>query len=234
MSFAGGLSGALSVFDMYNTSKLIQKNNQAAVDAYNATQQVLNYAQTSNWINAISASEELKRVSNIGIMEAKPEIQQGASKIAMSEGVTAGNSKARMLQDFYLEAAQKIGQQNQATESAVNKLAMGIEQENWNLQQQRVQAYNTMHQNLITGNNAALQIIGSGISGATKGYSAGNMLDAANFGDTLKDFFSGFSTKTASKTTAQTGAVLSTPSGNISDNYNGYPSGFKSYNPYEF
>ena len=234
MSYAAGAAGGLSLFNMWATSKAIEKNNQAAVDNYNLVNASLISAQIANWNNGVYAAQEMKRVSNISIMEAKPSIEQQASKVAMSEGITAGNSKARMLQDFYLEAAQKIGQQNQATESAVNKLAMGIEQENWNLQQQRVQAYNTMHQNLITGNNAALQIIGSGISGAAKGYSAGNMLDAANFGDTLKDFFSGFSTKTASKTTAQTGAVLSTPSGNISDNYNGYPSGFKSYNPYEF
>ena len=200
MSFAGGLSGALSVFDMYNTSKLIQKNNQAAVDAYNATQQVLNYAQTSNWINAISASEELKRVSNIGIMEAKPEIQQGASKVAMSEGVTAGNSKARMLQTYFLQAGQKVGQQQQATESAINKLAMGVEQENWNLQQQKATAYNNMQQKLITGNNAAFQIIGAGISGGLSGFKMGTAVDATDFGKkfdlgaSASNFISNFTT----------------------------------------
>ena len=189
MSFAGGLSGALSVFDMYNTSKLIQKNNQAAVDAYNATQQVLNYAQTSNWINAISASEELKRVSNIGIMEAKPEIQQGASKIAMSEGITAGNSKARMLQTYFLQAGQKVGQQQQATESAINKLAMGVEQENWNLQQKKVEAYNSMQSKLITGNNAAFKIVGAGLSCGVQGTQLGSYFGATSTANDLTKAF---------------------------------------------
>ena len=80
MSYAAGAAGGLSLFNMWATSKAIEKNNQAAVDNYNLVNASLISAQIANWNNGVYAAQEMKRVSNIGIMEAKPEIQQQARR----------------------------------------------------------------------------------------------------------------------------------------------------------
>lgn len=189
MSFAAGASGGLALFNMWSTSKQIEKNNQMAVDAYNLQEASITFAQQSNWLNAMYAAEEMKRVSAINVVEAKPEIQQGASKVAMSEGVTVGNSKARMVQTYFLQAGQALGKQEQATESAVNKLAMGVENTNMQLQQQKMTAYNNMKASLITGNNAAFKIVGAGLSGGVQGAQLGSSFGATSTANDLTKAF---------------------------------------------
>jgi len=173
---AGYAAGGMAIFNMFATKKAIQAKNEAAVNAYNATEAALTFTQLSNTFRAAQAVDEIRRVSATNIREAKVQMDQKGSTIAMNEGVTAGNSKARILTNYFLQSSEMMGKAVQQTESAINKLAISAEETNWNLQQKKVEAYQNMKANLVTGSNAALQIISAGVNGAASGYSMGNAM----------------------------------------------------------
>lgn len=179
MSAALLASGGMALFNMWSTKKQIQKQNEAAVSAYNATEQAITFTQGNNWIRAAQAADEIRRTSATNIREAKVALEQKGSTIALSEGVTAGSSKARILQNYFLQTSEALGKEVQKTESAINKLALSVEEGNWQLQQKKQEAYYNMQQNLMTGRNAALQIIGAGLGGAQSGYQLGSAFSAA-------------------------------------------------------
>jgi len=174
MSAAAGAAAGMAIFNMYTEKRKIKAQNDAAAAAYQATEAALTFAQGNTWNRAAQAADEYKRISAGNIREAKVQIDQKGSTIAMSEGITAGASKARQLQSFFQQTSEALGKEVQKTESVVNKIAMSAEETNWQYQNQKVQAYQNMKSSLVTGNNARLQILGAGINGASTGYSLGS------------------------------------------------------------
>lgn len=173
---SGYAAAGMALFNAYTEKRKIQALNDAAAAAYQATESALSFAQTGTWMRAAQAADEIRRVSATNIREAKVGIGQQASTIAMNEGITAGQSKARLLQTYYLQTGEALGKEVQKTDSAINKLAMSAEETNWQYQQQKISAYQNMKSSLVTGNNARLQILGSAINGAVTGYSLGSSM----------------------------------------------------------
>ena len=176
---AGYAAAGMAVFNMYTEKRKIQAQNDAAAATYNATNEALSFAQSSTWMRAAQAADEIKRVGAYNIREAKVQLAQKGSAIAMNEGVTAGSSKARILQNYFQQSSELLGKEQQKTESVVNKIAMSAEQTNWQYQNQKITAYQNMKASLVTGKNASLQILGAGISGASAGASLGSAMSGA-------------------------------------------------------
>jgi len=172
-------AGGMALFNMVAEKEKIEAQNKAAVSAFNATDAAISFTQESNWLRAAEAADEIRRTSATNIRDAKVGIEQKGSTIAMSEGITAGSSKSNILRTYFLQSSEMLGKAVQQTESSINKLAISVEEQNWQYQQKKQEAYFNMQQNLVTGNNATLQIVGSGISGAMAGYQLGSAIGAS-------------------------------------------------------
>lgn len=166
----GGLFGA------YAKSKEIEANNKAAVSAFKATDNALTITQGINWRRASEATRETAREANIAFIEAKADITKAVSKTAIQrgEGVTAGISAARTVSNVLLQSSKAIEGARVQTQSKITDMWAATEDTNYNIQQQKKQAYNKMRASLVTGSQAFMSVIGAAISGAQTGASLGN------------------------------------------------------------
>jgi len=168
----GGLFGAFA------KKKEIEANNAAAVSAYKATNAALTINQGINWQRATEATRETARETNMAIVEAKADITKEVSKAAIDrgEGVTAGISAARTVSNVLLQSSKAVEGVKEETQTKINEMWMATEEANYQLQQQKVSAYNNMKASLVTGTRATLQIIGQAVGGAQTGSSIGTAM----------------------------------------------------------
>lgn len=173
---AGAIGAGLgALFGAFAKGKEIEARNESAISSYRATDTALTITQGINWNRAAETTREVARESAMAIVEAKADITKGISKVAIErgEGVTAGTSAARTVSNALLQSAKAVEGAKQATQSKISEMWTATEDANYQLQQQKVQAYNNMQASLVTGTAATLQIIGAAVGGASSGASLG-------------------------------------------------------------
>lgn len=176
MSAAGAGAGLGAIFGAYTKKKEIEAQNEAAISAFKATDTALTVLQGINWNRASEATREVARASNMAIVEGKSDINKAVSHavITRGEGITSGISAARSVSTILIEGNKLIAKAKEDTQSKINNMWSATEDTNFNLQQQKIQAYNSMKSSLISGERAALMIVGQAISGAQTGASFGS------------------------------------------------------------
>lgn len=185
-------AAAGGVFGMFTKSRELKAHNKSLeaeaqynIEQYNMQKTLTEFAQMNNQLraNEISAqiaSEATEAGRDVSIQERKA---VGAEVIRRGEGLTAGASVMRSVDDVLKQGAKaKAG-----IESQEEKAFMGVQQQarqsNAQEQSKLVNAYNTtmtknaqLAASAITGTNAMLQILGQGISGASTGASLGSSI----------------------------------------------------------
>ncbi|MCK4500457.1 hypothetical protein KAU11_08160 [Candidatus Babeliales bacterium] len=157
-----------AIFGMITKSKEIEASNKAAVAGYEAINNALIVTQGINWNRTTELTRLIASETGMQIVEAKADITKEISKVAIArgEGVTAGISAARTVSNVLLKSAQAVEGAKQATQSKISDMWAATEDQNYQLQQQKVNAWNKLQASLVTGTQAALQIIGQGVEGA--------------------------------------------------------------------
>ena len=160
-------------FSAVNKAQEIQATNDAQALKLQSTNNLIDFTKSLNMRLANEYSKEVKRVSGIEAIDAQDEIGKAISDASMSQGITGGASKGRIVQTTALKASEALGKKQQATESIVSKLTSQVAKDNQVLELQKQQAYNAMIANSISGPMAALQIQSASIEGYKQGLDIG-------------------------------------------------------------
>ena len=176
MSAAGYGAAVGALFGAFAKKKEIEFNNAAALSAYKATSEALTLTQGINWNRAAETTRITTSESNMKLIDAKAEITKGISEVAITrgEGITAGTSAARTVSTALLQSSKAVEGVKIETQSKVNDMWSATEDANYQLQQQKVSAYNNLKTSLVTGDRAVLQVVGAAIGGAQAGASMGS------------------------------------------------------------
>lgn len=182
MSFIAGASSIFSAvgsaYSIYQQNKAINKQIDFNNQMLEAKDNLAKFAQNNN----INRANNVMLSLNADIAESKRELDVQAtkqiSKIANKQGsgITAGASKARVIQTAYRDVAKATGQIDLKGDKAVEQVLEQVRGENEKLQLQKINDYNnTLIKNanltgqMITGMNAMLMVGNSAMSGYSKG-----------------------------------------------------------------
>jgi len=163
-SVIGGAAGILSTPSQLEA---INQQNAATREGYIATDNAITYTQTLNRKNADQAAQEIGQEVSTQVGDKKLEQSEELSTatVKRGEGVTAGKSLARELQTQALQGSKELSRTEEAGQSAINKMYIQMQEDNFRLQQEKRAAWNTANGNIITRDEAGTQMIGSVLGG---------------------------------------------------------------------
>jgi len=162
-------ANTLKTFMELTEKNKIVAQNKALTDNLNNINSVLDFTKESNNRLMNDYVNELERVSKMDIMEKGLELSEEVSKVAVSDGITAGASKMRVIQTIASKTSKALGGIKAGTESAISKARQRLDADNINLEAQRLNAYNDVRNKIISGPLAALQIQIAGQQGYQQG-----------------------------------------------------------------
>lgn len=168
-----------SVFNSYLKSEQIKKNNEAQIQAFNAIESTIASDKYNNYVNSIEVAREMSRATAMTQVEQQADIQEAQGKIVSrrSSGITAGASVGREVQELHLKTSKMINEQKGESQSAINKMYQSMENSNLALENKRIEAFNTMQKNIVSGNSQLLQTLGAGLQGFQAGANLGQQID---------------------------------------------------------
>lgn len=158
----------------------IEASNEAQRLKFEATKSILDFNESFNFRMAQEYANEVTKGSSYEILKGKVDVNQKLSTIALSEGITGGASKGRIVQTAGLQASQALGEIVQKNEATIGKLNQQVLADNKNLADQKMNAYNTMLSNVVQGPLAALQIQAASQQGYMLGLELGKTKEQLN------------------------------------------------------
>ena len=151
----------------------IEASNKAQALKLSATNESIDFMKGLNRRMADEYAKEVSRVTGLEQMGAKDKIGAGIADASLSQGITGGASKGRIVQTAALQGSEMLGKATQQKESVISKLASQLEKDDQALELQKQKAYNDMLANTIKGPLAALQIQSAGLEGYQEGLNIG-------------------------------------------------------------
>lgn len=163
MGWIGSLiGGAAGIASQPSKLEAINTQNQATKAGWEATDASITFTQVINRNKADAAAAEIARTGAGEISDKKLEQAKAFSGavVKRGEGVTAGFSLSRELQVMTQVQQKELIKTEQEAVSGITKMYQQMENDNFALQQEKRSAYNQYTGQLVSREEAGVQLIG--------------------------------------------------------------------------
>lgn len=190
MAIGAGIGG---IFGAFTASRSLREQNNAIaaeaaynVEKYKMQKTLTEFSQANNMQRASEITAQIRQEASVASRKVSIETTQAVSTatIQRGEGVTAGASVMRSVDDVLRQGAEAQGNIDAQLESAIQGVEMGAWQANAQEQARLINSYNELRQNnamlaskIVSGTDAMLAIASQALSGAQSGASLGGAFD---------------------------------------------------------